>query len=72
MKYIFTCPLDGCDHTVMTVESNTKDDAIDMLTTQAKTHLHEVHPTVHKTDVEIHDDIAGGITTVTEDTIVNT
>lgn len=57
MRYKFVCPIDGCGEE-MTVEANTDEEAADRLSEIAKNHLKEAHPSVHKTDDEVHEDIS--------------
>lgn len=61
MKYLFTCPIAGCKHT-MTVEARSSNEAIDKLTEKAKEHLATTHPDVKKTDQEVRSDIESQIT----------
>lgn len=56
MKYSFTCPLEGCSET-MSVEGTSDDEATDKLVEKAKEHLVIKHPDIHKTDIEIKNDI---------------
>lgn len=57
MGYAFTCPLDGCDHFVMTSGTQNTDDAAHELSAVAKKHLQQIHPDVHKTPEEVDEDI---------------
>lgn len=56
MQYSFTCPLEGCK-TVMLVEAENDDEAVDRLMEEAKEHLVVAHPDVKKTEEEIRKDI---------------
>ncbi len=56
MQHSFTCPLDECGQK-MTVETTSREEAVEQLTESAKNHLASTHPEIHKTDEEIHQDI---------------
>lgn len=62
MKYLFTCPIAGCRHT-MTVEARSSNEATDNLTEKAKEHLAATHRDVKKTDQEARSDIESKMTT---------
>ena len=57
MAYTFTCPLEGCDHTVMTSVSDEPAEASEELTHTAQRHLEEMHSDIHKTEEEVNRDI---------------
>lgn len=60
-QYTFTCPLDGCNHTVMTADATNQEDAARELVEKAKQHLKDMHPYVQKTDDEVNQDIRSGM-----------
>ncbi len=56
MQYQFTCPLEGCDQT-MVVDAQNEEEAAQKLTNSAKMHLSQKHPEIKKTDEEVMTDI---------------
>jgi hypothetical protein len=56
MQYAFTCPISGCNQTMM-VDAASDDDALNKLVATAKHHLSDTHPDLHKTDDQIRTDI---------------
>jgi hypothetical protein len=59
MTYAFACPIQGCT-TIMTTEANSREEAIDDLTAQAKGHLETAHPEIQKTEQQVRDDVETG------------
>ncbi len=57
MAYTFTCPLDTCNHQVMTSQAANSEEAAKELTGAAEKHLQEIHPDVRKTHEEVDQDI---------------
>lgn len=57
MGYSFTCPLEGCEHMIMTSHQETEDKAAEDLTSQAEKHLQDMHKDVHKTHDEVASDV---------------
>ena len=62
MPYTFTCPLEGCNHTVMTSNASNSEEGKQELTVAAEKHLSEKHPDMHKTHEEVAADIASHMT----------
>lgn len=61
MQYSFRCPLPGCS-TIMNIDAQNDDEAVNKLTEQAKIHLASAHPDIHKTDEQIQEDIRSHMT----------
>ena len=59
MTYEFACPLEGCK-AIMSVDADSRPDAISKLTMMAKDHLETTHPDVQKTQEQIHADVESG------------
>lgn len=55
-EYTFVCPLPGCGQTLSVHADNNEQGAV-LLTEEAKRHLQQVHPDVHKTNEEVASDI---------------
>lgn len=62
MAFTFTCPLDGCNHTVMESDAVDANVAAEDLTATAEQHLKEAHPDVQKTHEEVDQDIRAHMT----------
>ncbi|HEX7042086.1 MAG TPA: hypothetical protein VF189_02460 [Patescibacteria group bacterium] len=56
MQFSFVCPIEGCG-LKMNAEAMDKEAAAVMLVNDAKKHLQETHPNLHKTDEEVNIDI---------------
>ncbi len=57
MAYSFTCPLDACNHLVMTSQAADAEGAATELTATAEKHLQEMHPEIKKSHEEVDQDI---------------
>jgi hypothetical protein len=51
----------------MTVVADSREEAVDKLTEEAKRHLSEVHPDLEKTDEEIRHDVASSLQTIKDE-----